>query len=386
MAVRDRAAFDVDDLLVDAELARHRDRHDRERFVDLETLDVPQRPAGALERDLHRGNGAQAEHPGLDGGDAERHDAGARGDPVRVGERAVRHQHRRCAAVQARCVAGGDRAVRAERRFQFRERVERRIGAGRLVPRERHARLALQDLDRRQLGVELPVGQRGGKALLRAQRPAVLAAARDVELAREILGMPPGMLVGECIDEAVAQHAVEDRGLAHPVAPAGAVEQVRRALHAFHAAGDGRVREAQHDLLRGIDDRLRAGAADPVDRQRGNRDRNAGADRRLPCGVHLVAGLDHVAHHDRVDGRAIQTAAPQGLAHGDRAELGRGRVLQGAVERADRRPDGVADDDFACTHDAFLDHVDMGADGRPRAVVRCASRKEARIPGSYACA
>ena len=72
--------------------------------------------------------------------------------------------------------------------------------------------------------------------------------------------------------------------------------------------------------------------------------------------------MDHVAQHDRVDRLAVEAAAPQGFADGDRAELGGRRVLQGSVERTDRCPDGVADDDFACAHDAFLDRVASCAD------------------------
>ena len=49
MAVRDRAALDVDDVLRQAELAGDRDRHRREGLVDLDALDVAERPARPIE-------------------------------------------------------------------------------------------------------------------------------------------------------------------------------------------------------------------------------------------------------------------------------------------------------------------------------------------------
>ena len=50
MAERDRAAVDVDDLLVGAEQPRRVERHRRERLVDLDPLDVVDRLPGLLER------------------------------------------------------------------------------------------------------------------------------------------------------------------------------------------------------------------------------------------------------------------------------------------------------------------------------------------------
>jgi len=46
VTVRDRAALDVDDVLRQAELARHDDGDGRERFVDFDPLDVAEPPAG----------------------------------------------------------------------------------------------------------------------------------------------------------------------------------------------------------------------------------------------------------------------------------------------------------------------------------------------------
>src|SRR6478609_7174140 len=54
MAVRDRAALDVDDVLGQPELAGDSDDDRREGLVDLDALDLAERPAGARERLAHR--------------------------------------------------------------------------------------------------------------------------------------------------------------------------------------------------------------------------------------------------------------------------------------------------------------------------------------------
>src|SRR6202011_4156868 len=65
MAMRDRAALDVDDVLRQAEIARNDDGDGGERFVDFHRLDVAEPPAGAVERLAHRRDRAEAEHPRL---------------------------------------------------------------------------------------------------------------------------------------------------------------------------------------------------------------------------------------------------------------------------------------------------------------------------------
>ncbi len=61
MAVRDRAALDIDDILAQAELARDHDRDGGERLVDLDALQVGDRPAGTRQRLAHRWDRPKAE-------------------------------------------------------------------------------------------------------------------------------------------------------------------------------------------------------------------------------------------------------------------------------------------------------------------------------------
>jgi hypothetical protein len=66
MAVSDRAAFRIDEILRQTELLQDGERNGRECFVDLDPLQVAQTPVRALERLPDRGNGAQSERSGLD--------------------------------------------------------------------------------------------------------------------------------------------------------------------------------------------------------------------------------------------------------------------------------------------------------------------------------
>ena len=141
---------------------------------------------------------------------------------------------------------------------------------------------------------------RGRKPLLRPLCPTILLFAGDLVRAREILGVPSGVLTGERIVEAVHEHRIVDLPVAHAVAPTAGAHEIRRAVHVLHAAGDRAVDESEHHLLCRACDRLSARAADAVHGHRRNIDRHAAVDSRLSGRVHLVAGLDHVAHDDRI--------------------------------------------------------------------------------------
>ena len=304
------------------------------------------RPAGAIERDADRRDRAETEQAGLDGRDPVGGDPGHRGEPVPLGKARGRDDHRRGAAVEAGRAAGGDGAVAAKGGLQLRQRLDRGVRTRSLVARELQRAFPPLHLDRDDLIGETAGGLRGGEALLRPRREAILIVARELRPRHEVLGVPAGMLAREGVVQPVGQHAVEDLRRAHAVAPPAAAHEIGRPVHVLHPAGDRRVDLARGDLLGGRDDRLRAGAADPVDRHRRHGHREAAADRRLAAWVHPVAGLDDIAHHHRADGRRIEARAAQRLAHHRRAELGGGGVLERAVEGADRGAHGATDDDL----------------------------------------
>ena len=226
-----------------------RERHRGEGLVDLDALDVGDRPAGALERDADRRHRADSEHPGFDGRDPVGGDPGHRGKPVPLGKARGRDDHRRGAAVEARRIAGRDGAVGAKGGLQLRQRLDRGVRARRLVDREFQRALPPLHLDRDDLVGETAGGLRGGETLLRARREAILIVARELRARHEILGVPAGMLAREGVVQAVGEHAVEDLRRAHAVAPPAAAHQVGRTVHVLHAAGDPCLDLARGDLL-----------------------------------------------------------------------------------------------------------------------------------------
>ena len=86
-----------------------------------------------------------------------------------------------------------------------------------------------------------------------------------------------------------------------------------------------------------------------------------GLDRGLPRGVHAEPRLQDAAEHDLV--HLVRPARRRGatrLAHGDRAQLDRGDVLEGAAERPDGRAAAGEDDGVVVAHDA-AHHVRIAA-------------------------
>jgi hypothetical protein len=110
--------------------------------------------------------------------------------------------------------------------------------------------LLAKHLDGYNLRLEVTGSLRAAEPLLRAQRPAILHLAGDLEFLHQIFGVPAGSGVGEGVVEAVAQHAVVELAVAQPVAPPPARDEVRRLIHVLHAARHRNVDIAERDLLR----------------------------------------------------------------------------------------------------------------------------------------
>ena len=84
------------------------------------------------------------------------------------------------------------------------------------------------------------------------------------------------------------------------------------------------VDDAEPDLLRRRGDGLGARTADAVDGHCRDVDREAAMDGRLPGRVHLVAGLDDIAHDDTAELPGVETGAAECLPQDSRSELGGG--------------------------------------------------------------
>src|SRR6185295_10155712 len=118
VAEGDRAAVDVQPLLVDPELADAGEDLGGERLVDLDQVDLVEAQAGGVERPSNRGHRPHSHVRGVDTRDTDRDDApqGAGSDLLRS---LVRRQHQAGGAVvQGRGIAGGHRAALAKCRSQ----------------------------------------------------------------------------------------------------------------------------------------------------------------------------------------------------------------------------------------------------------------------------
>ena len=181
------------------------------------------------------------------------------------------------------------------------------------------------------------------------QGEGVLVGAADVILDRDALGVGAHVAVLDRTPQAVVDGRVDQLGVAEAVAEAGAREQVGRAVHRFHAAGDRDLGVAGPDLGGGQHDRLESRAADPVDGRRRGRVGEAGLEHGLARRGLADTGLEDLAHQHLVDdrGRWIEAGALDGRPDRDATELRRRDRGQRAAELADRRARGADDVDVA---------------------------------------
>ncbi len=261
---------------------------------------------------------------------------------------AARHQHHGGGAVvDARGVAGGDGAGLVEGRAQLRQAVEGGAVADVLVLGDDGVALLALDGDGDDLVLEL-AGLLGGLGLvLRGDGELVLILARDLPLARDVLGRGAHVVAVEGVPQAVLDHGVDEVEAAH----LGAVAQVRgvlRLAHALLAAGDDDGGGARLDLLGAEGNGAQAGAAHLVDAPGRAIDRDAGGDRRLASRVLALAGREHLAEDDLGDVAGLDAGALDSRLDGDLSELVAGQARQRAVERADRRPRCAGNDDGGC--------------------------------------
>ena len=190
--------------------------------------------------------------------------------------------------------------------------------------------------------------RRRGRGLLVAPRGVdVLRLALDrVHLGDHLAGVAHVALL-EGAPQPVVDHRVDDLAGAHAPAFPRVRQQVGSAAHRLHAAGDDDVHVADGDALGGEHHRLQAGAAHLVDGQRRDVVGQAAAKRGLSRGVLSETGADHVAHDALVDQGRIDARATNRFGDDERAELGRGEVLQRAEKLARRRADRADDHRFA---------------------------------------
>src|SRR4051812_26442707 len=333
MAERDGPAIDVESLVRNAHTIAAIDDLDREGFVQLPQVDVPDLLAGLLEELRHREHRADSHLARVAAGDREAAENTERGQIALRGF-LVTHDHGgRSAVGELAGVARGDAAA-FDRGLDLRHALVGGIGADALVLGRGHfvdRILAGRLVDHLHLGgdghdlvLELAGGACFRRALLALHAVPVLVFARDLVAARHVLGG----LQHRPVDLAVmpVQPLVLEMVLVHLV-----LHQRDR----FHAARDVDPALASEDALRRERDRLQTRGAETVHRHSRHRHWAACADRDLagnvPAGRAFGIGAadDHVLDLVGVDLGALQRAVHHVAAH-----LG----AMGVVERAPPAP------------------------------------------------
>ena len=98
------------------------------------------------------------------------------------------------------------------------------------------------------------------------------------------------------VPQAVADHRIDEFAIAHTVAKAGLLQQVRRPAHTLHATGNDNLGVTQLDGLGRQCHRLETAATHFVNRHRRNINRQPGIDRCLASRILPKASLQHIAH------------------------------------------------------------------------------------------
>ena len=150
------------------------------------------------------------------------------------------------------------------------------------------------------------------------------------------------------VDEPPAQGRVDERAVAALVGGLGLQLDVRRPGHRFDAAADEHVAVADRDRVGGRVDRLQTGAAQSVDGEAADLDREVREEQRHPGDIAVVlAGLVGATEDDVLDEGRVQAGPVDDGAQHDGGQIVRPDPGKGAAVTADRRPDGLDDPGFA---------------------------------------
>src|SRR3990170_6356990 len=219
MAVGNRAAFNIDNVLGQAQFLRQRNGNGREGLVDLDPLDIPDAPSRPLKRLTHSRHGPKSKHSWFNGAHAVGDQLCEWRELTLFGPFGIGNDHGGCPAVQPRRVARGNGAVLPKGRLQFRQRFFCRVRTVMLVPLEHDGPFGPRDFEWEDFSLEATSRLCLAKSSLGPQGPGILRLACNLEFRDEILSMPALVLSGEGVVQAVAQHAVIDLRIAHAVTP-----------------------------------------------------------------------------------------------------------------------------------------------------------------------
>ena len=339
---RDRAAIDVDPLLVDPQLAHHGERLRGERLVQLHEIDLAELDAGSLEQPADGGDRSDPHHGGVDSRDGRADERSERLDAERPGVLLARDHERGGAVVDPARVARRHRPAVAEGRPERGELLGRRVRTRVLV--------AIQLAGRHELVGEaaLVLGLR--PAPLRAEGERILVVARDVPALGDVLPrlahrLPRVPLLVPRIREAPAERRVVHDAVAPRVRRVGLGRHQRRPRHRLDASRDEEVAVPGDHRVARADDCGEPGRAQAVHGHPRDRLRQSRQQRREPSDVAVVLpGLVRAAEPDVLDLRRRDARALDGGRDRECGEVVGSHRRKPAAVPADRRSHRREDD------------------------------------------
>ena len=296
---RDCAAVDVHPLLVEPELPHDGEALRRERFVQLDQIELIDGHPGAVEELAHRRDRSDPHHRRVDSGGrrAGEHARAARSPGT--GTLLAGDHERRGTVVDPARVARRDRPAGAERRFERRKLLERRVGSRMLVVLEICHRHELIGEAAGFLRIRpTPLGAPGERVLF---LPRHIPALRHV-FARLTHRRPRVVRLVERVDEAPAERRVVERAVAARERRLRLRRHEWRARHRLDTARDEEVAVTGDHGMTGPDDRRQPGCAETVDGDASHRLGKAGEQRGEAGDVAVVlTGLVRTAEPDVLD-------------------------------------------------------------------------------------
>src|SRR5690349_24767291 len=338
MAQRHRTAVHIHLLRIEPELARHRHRRNRERFVQLNQIDLTRRPPSLLEQLTHGFDRRHHHESWLNSSRRLRNDSRHRFDTelTRASQRS--HYNRRRTIVNTGRVASSHCSLRLERGLQFREHFRRRVFAHRLVSVKNECRaFLLRHLDRHDFIFEFPRFDRGRRFAMRVDGKLVLLASADPIFVSYNFPGAAHVVIFKRTPKSIVDHRIDQLTISESITFARSCQQVRRVAHRLHAARDDDLSVAELHSLRRHHHRFQTRATHLVHSHCGNCRRYSSLQCRLPRGILSQACLNHTSHDHFINVFRLHARALHALAHNDRAQLRRGKTFQRSQKLSHRR-------------------------------------------------
>jgi hypothetical protein len=343
---RDRTAVDVDLGRIDVQRTVHRTGLRSKGFVEFEQVHVLGFPARTGQRLLRCRHGAHAHGGWVQTAGAKRGNAG-QGLEAQSGSLLGGHDHHSGrTVVDARGVACSDAASLVKGGTQ----TGQHFLAGFLVDEfigveHQGIALALGNHHIDDFVFELASFLCSRRLALATGGQSVLHFSGNAVGLGHVFGGDAHVVLVVHVPQAVHDHGVGHLPVAHALAVAAAVQDVRAGAHVFLATGNHDFAVAPGHGLGSQHHGLQARAAHGVDGQRRGFLGHTGFHHGLAGGVLAHACGQHLAHDDFTDGVHRQAAALEQTLDDDAAQLGGGGLGERAAKFAHGGACGCNDDD-----------------------------------------